>query len=151
MHNENTSILSYLLLIPRLLPGILIFPHGFRLANDYHNSIDWLTDNEFGLPIILAYCVIIIQLYAVLFLALGLASRYQAISILLLTIGSLSYHFNGGIDVDLMGLHAENGMIFYILLFICCMIIITTGGGKFSTDRFLSKAFNKTSTYKNKI
>lgn|GEM_PF-2971056 len=151
MPNLTASRLSYLLLIPRLLPGILIFPHGFQLVYNYHDSIDWLTGNEIGLPIILAYCVIIVQFYSVLFLIFGLASRYQAISVLLLTLGSLPYYFSGSIDVDLMGQNTGNGLIFYVPLFISCIIIITKGGGKFSTDSFLIRVFDIKSTRQKKI
>tara|TARA_Y100001980_G_C14556928_1_gene354713 strand:- start:149492 stop:149752 length:261 start_codon:yes stop_codon:yes gene_type:complete len=86
-----------------------------------------------------------------LFLIFGLASRYQAISVLLLTLGSLPYYFSGSIDVDLMGQNTGNGLIFYVPLFISCIIIITKGGGKFSTDSFLIRVFDIKSTRQKKI
>jgi len=147
--NRLSSGLNYLLLILRILPCIILFPHGFQLAYNYHESIHWLTD-EFGLPSIIAFAVIVIQFYAVLFLIFGLASRYHALSILLLTLGSSLYHFTD-LDVDLIGFNIDKGIMFHILLSLSCMIIITKGGGKYSADRFIISMFNSEPTQKKKI
>ena len=132
----------YDLLIARLIAAAVLLPHGAQKVFGVWGGFGWsatygaLTDS-YGLPGVIAFAVIILELVAPIALALGLFSRAAALSIAVVMAGAATFHFEHGFFMNWFGAQAGEGFQFHLLYIGALVPLIVGGGGRFAIDSLL--------------
>ena len=133
-------------LIARVFLGFVVFPHGAQKlfgwfgGYGYSGTMGFLTGAA-GLPWVVAFLVIIIEVFAALFLVFGFLTRLAAFGIIVNFLGIVfsSMLHNGFFMNWTMQPNKGEGLEYFILLFGLAIISLIAGGGKASVDAALIK------------
>lgn len=128
-------------LILRLTLGLVIFPHGAQKllgwfgGGGFSGTMDFLTHSQ-DLPWLIAFLVIMLESIGSIALILGFATRFVAVSLILLALGiALTNHIQNGFFMNWMGNQAGEGFEYFILWIGIAISLIFLGGGRYSVDR----------------
>ena len=141
LNTESDVALTFL----RLTLGLVIFPHGAQKALgwfggfDFEGTMGFLT-GQVGLPMVIAFLVILIEFAGSLALIAGFMSRVAALGIGVV-IGSAAYvaHLGNGFFMNWMGNQKGEGFEYHLLVVGMALALVIKGGGAFSVDRKLSQ------------
>lgn len=132
------------LLAARLTLAIILFPHGAQKMLGWFGGYGFSgTMNYFTgaahLPWIIGLLVIIIEFFAPLFLAAGLAARLWALLLIADMIGIiLKSHLSNGFFMNWFGTQQGEGYEYHLLVIGLAIVVLLGGAGKWSADRKLS-------------
>nr|WP_295922350.1 DoxX family protein [uncultured Dyadobacter sp.] len=131
-------------LLLRLFLALVLFPHGAQKflgwfgGFGFEGSMQYFT-GQVGLPWIVGFLVIMIEFFAPLALALGVAVRFSAAAIASVMTGVIVTTFHDHFFMDWFGSQQTEGMEFFLLAIGIAVALIFTGGGTYSLDRLLKR------------
>ncbi|MEN7551766.1 DoxX family protein [Rapidithrix thailandica] len=131
------SSLTFFIL--RLSLGIVIWPHGYQKITGFSKVMHHLV-NDYQLPWLIAFFVVLIEFVTPLLLLVGFASRIMAVLLAVVMIGAIPYHWDNGFFMNWFGNQAGEGFEYHLLAIGIATAIVLEGGGKYSLDR---KILNK--------
>ena len=131
--------------IARWTLGLVIFPHGAQKllglfgGYGYSATIESLT-TQMGLPIIVAFSVIMIEFFGSISLVLGFLSRFWAIALIGMFIGIIiTTQLEHGFFMNWFGNQAGEGYEYSLLVIGLAISVVVNGSGKWSIDSLISK------------
>lgn len=131
-------------LILRLTLGLVMFPHGAQKALGWFGgygfdaTLDFL-NGQMGLPLIIAFLVILAEFGGSLGLIFGFLTKFSAFGIGLVMLGAVFIHSGNGFFMNWSGQQAGEGFEYHLLTLGISLALIITGGGKFSVDQKISQ------------
>ncbi len=127
-------------LITRLTAGAVLLPHGLQKAlgmfggYGYNGTMDFFT-GQMHLPWIIALLIILIESIGAICLILGIATRFWALSMIILFLGMIfTVHSTNGFFMNWYGQQLGEGFEYHLLFIGLCLATYFSGGGKFSFD-----------------
>lgn len=133
-------------LLLRVCVSIVIFPHGAQKLFGWFNgfgfsgTMDYFTKTV-GLPWIVGFMVIIIEVFAPVFMLLGFAVRVWSLVLGIVMAGVIFTNFTGYFFMNWFGMQKTEGMEFFLLVIGICLSLMISGAGGYSVDKFLMKDF----------
>lgn len=131
--------------IARLTLGLIILPHGAQKllglfgGMGYSATVELLT-TQMGLPVLVAFTVIMIEFFGAIALILGFFSRFWALSIGALFLGIiLTTQIEHGFFMNWFGNQAGEGYEYSLLIIGLAVSIVINGSGKWSIDNIITK------------
>jgi len=140
-----TDTHSWSLFIARFALGVVLLPHGlqkvFGLFGGYGFEGTLHGMHSMGLPIVIAFLVIMAEFAGSIGVLLGLGTRFMAFSIALTMSGAmiLGGHAGNGFFMNWMGNQTGEGMEYFILIIGLALAVMIGGGGKLALDNWISK------------
>ena len=129
----------------RLAIGGVLLPHGAQKlfgwfgGHGYSGTMQLLTQGV-GLPWIVAFSVIVIEFFGALLLLTGFLSRFWALAVIGLMIGTVvTVHFPNGFFMNWSGAQAGEGFEYHLLMIGLSLALLVNGAGKFSVDRLITR------------
>ena len=133
-------------LIARIVLGIVILPHGLQKlvgafgGYGFSNTIGYFTST--GIPVIIAFLIIMAESFGSLGLITGFLSRFSAFGISLNMLGAIILvHLPNGFFMNWIGQQQGEGFEFHILALGLALLVMIFGGGKWSIDKLISDRF----------
>lgn len=143
---KGTTKLDFSLLLIRLILGTTVAAHGAQKllgwfgGFGFHGTIDFFTQ-VIGLPYTLALGVVLTESVGMIALALGLATRFFSLSLVVIMIGAVATtHIQYGFFMNWFGAQAGEGFEFHLLIVTLSVVLVTHGAGAISLDRLISKS-----------
>ena len=140
---------SFSYLIPRIMLGCIIFPHGAQKllgwfgGFGFTNTMSYFT-NTAGLPWIVAFLVIAAESLGSLGLITGFLTRLCSLGLICVMTGAIvTVHWTNGFFMNWFGKQAGEGFEFHLLVIAICIPLLIRGGGKYSMDGLIHKLINK--------
>ena len=127
-------------LLLRLGLGIVILPHGYQKITDFGNLIDIL-GTHYGLPVVIAALVILIEFFSSILLIFGAFTRINAALLAIVLFGAGFYHLEHGFFMNWFGNQAGEGIQFSFLFVLAALALVVAGAGKYSVDSILQHKF----------
>ena len=131
-------------LLLRLALALVIFPHGAQKlfgwfgGFGFENTIGFFT-TKMGLPMIIAFFIIIGESLGSIALVLGALTRLCAFGIFAIMTGAIfMVHWSNGFFMNWFGKQNGEGFEYHLLVIAISLVLIYKGGGKFSIDGFIS-------------
>ena len=138
--NDNTATT-----ILRVVLGIILFPHGAQKllgwfgGYGFTGTMGFLTGTA-GLPWIIAFLVIAIDLFGALGLIFGFATRIVAAGIISLFTGIIATsHLQNGFFMNWAGNLKGEGYEYHLLIIGIAITLLVSGAGKWSVDYALQR------------
>ncbi len=132
-------------LVVRMTLAVVMFPHGAQKllgwfgGPGFSGAMGHLT-GDYGLPVMIALLVVVIEFFAPVALALGLFSRAAALGIAAVMTGAvLTTHLPYGFFMNWFGVQAGEGFEYHLLAVGLCAAVLVNGSGALSLDRRLMK------------
>lgn len=132
-------------LLLRLFLALVLFPHGAQKllgwfgGFGFEGSMQYFT-GQVGLPWLVGLLVIMIEFFAPMALALGVAVRFSAAAIAAVMTGVIVTTYHDHFFMDWFGSQHTEGMEFFLLAIGIAVALIFTGGGTYSLGRLLKRA-----------
>jgi putative oxidoreductase len=130
----------------RLVLGGVLLPHGLQKAfglfggYGFEGTMGFLT-GAVGLPWLIAFLVVVIELAGSAALIVGLFSRVAAVGVVAVMIGAtVTTHLPNGFFMNWSGTAAGEGFEFHLLAIGMALVIALRGSGALSLDRLLSRS-----------
>lgn len=130
-------------LIARIVLGLVILPHGLQKlvgafgGYGFSNTIGYFTGS--GIPVIIAFLIIMAESFGSLGLITGFLSRFSAFGISLVMLGAITLvHLPNGFFMNWSGQQQGEGFEFHILALGLAVVVMILGGGKWSIDKLIS-------------
>ena len=134
-------------LVLRLTLAFVILPHGAQKllgwygGFGYEKTMNFFT-TKMGIPLILAFLVIIFESLGAVALIAGIFTRLCALGILVIMINAISLvHWQNGFFMNWFGKQNGEGFEYHLLVIAISLVLIFGGGGKYSVDRYINKRF----------
>jgi len=147
---QTNEAWSYLIL--RVALGIVIFPHGAQKllgwfgGHGFGGTMEFFT-GKLGVPMIIAFLIIIGESLGSLGLIAGFMTRLCAVGVLCILSGAVVVvHWENGFFMNWFGNQAGEGFEYHMLAIGICLPLIIYGGGKFSIDGIIADRVFKKST-----
>lgn len=144
---------STILLVLRITLAVVFFPHGAQKMLGWFGGPGFGGEMELltgivGLPVIVAFLVIVIEFFAPLALAAGFLSRLAAFGIAAVMVGAVfaGGHLQVGFFMDWTGAQSGEGFEYHLLAIGIAAALIIGGGGALSLDRRLTRPNLKRTT-----
>jgi len=139
------------LLIMRLALGGVIFAHGAQKllgwfgGYGFEGTMGYFTGTQ-GLPVIIGFLVILGESLGAIALALGLFTRFMALSLFVIMFGAMILdHAQYGFFMDWFRNQKGEGIEFDILTFGLSLGIMIMGPGAYSIDNLIRKTYPRIS------
>lgn len=130
--NQSYQIKNLVLLVLRLVLAYGFFNPALMKIKDINSIADWFESINIPLPILNAYLATGTEVFGVIFLTLGLFTRWISIPLMItMIVAIVTVHIGNGFEAG------ENGFeipLYYILML---LTLFTFGAGKYSLDQFL--------------
>lgn len=130
-------------LILRLTLAAVMLPHGAQKllgwfgGHGFEGTMGFFTQ-QMGIPLVIAFLVIIGESLGSLALAVGFLTRFSAASLGVIMVGAIAMvHWPNGFFMNWLGQQAGEGFEFHLLVIGLSLALLVTGGGKWSVDRVL--------------
>lgn len=131
--------------IARLFAGFVLLPHALQKTVGafggfgFSATMSYFTETV-GLPWIVAFMVITIEMVGSISLLLGLATRFWAALLVVLMIGIIfTAHIQVGFFMNWFGAQQGEGYEFHLLMIGLALVALIKGGGQWSADRLIVK------------
>lgn len=125
--------------LARVFLGIVILPHGLQKTlgmfggYGFSGTVDFFTG--MGMPLIVAYLIIISESLGSLGLIVGFLGRVGAFGITLIMTGAIfMVHIKNGFFMNWFGNQQGEGFEFHLLAIGLALIVLIKGSGKWSID-----------------
>lgn len=132
-------------LIARLVLGLVMLPHGAQKAfgwfggYGFEGTMGFLT-GQVGLPWIVAFLVIAIELVGSVALIVGALGRLAALGVVAVMVGAVTTsHLPNGFFMNWSGQQAGEGFEYHLLALALAAIVLVAGSGRASADRAISR------------
>lgn len=129
----------------RVVLGGVLLPHGLQKAfgllggYGFEGTMGFLTGGV-GLPWLVAFLVIAIELAGSVALIAGLFSRAAALGVIAVMIGAtVTTHLPHGFFMNWGGSAGGEGFEYHLLVIGMALVVVLRGGGALSLDRVLSR------------
>jgi putative oxidoreductase len=130
-------------LVARIVLGLVILPHGLQKlvgafgGYGFSNTIGYFTST--GIPVIIAFLIIMAESFGSLGLITGFLSRFSAFGISLVMLGAIMLvHLPNGFFMNWGGQQQGEGFEFHMLALGLAFLVMIFGGGKWSIDKLIS-------------
>ena len=146
---------SFSYLIPRIMLGCVIFPHGAQKllgwfgGFGFTNTMSYFT-NTAGLPWIVAFLCIIAESLGSIGLITGFLTRLCSLGLICVMMGAITMvHWSNGFFMNWFGKLTGDGKVvgegfeFHLLVIAICIPLLIFGGGKYSVDGLIHKQINR--------
>jgi putative oxidoreductase len=140
---ENKADAAVLIL--RLTVGVVIFAHGAQKllgwfgGYGFDGTMHYFTDTV-GLPYLIGFLVIIGESLGMIALAIGLLTRFAAVSLVVIMAGAFFVdHAQHGFYMNWFGQNAGEGYEFDILVVGAAAAITVLGAGRYSVDAWVAR------------
>ena len=140
---------SFSYLIPRVILGCVIFPHGAQKLLGWFGGFGFTGTMSYftgtaGLPWIVAFLIIVGEAFGSLGLITGFLTRLSAFGIICIMTGAITMvHWPHGFFMNWFGKQAGEGFEFHLLVIAICIPLLIFGGGKYSVDGLIHKEVNR--------
>ncbi|WP_447600324.1 DoxX family protein [Nitrospira sp. Nam80] len=131
-------------LILRWTAGLVMFPHGAQKllgwfgGHGFNGTMGFFTQN-LGLPLIVAFLVIIGESLGSVALLAGLLTRFTAASFIIIMVGAIVMsHLPHGFFMNWYGQQQGEGYEYHLLIIGISLALIVTGAGRWSIDRMIA-------------
>lgn len=131
--------------ILRIVLGVILFPHGAQKmlgwfgGYGFNGTMGFLTGAA-GLPWIIAFLVIAIELFGAIALVFGFATRIVAVGIISLFAGIIfTSHLQNGFFMNWAGNLKGEGYEYHLLVIGIAIALLVSGAGKWSVDYALQR------------
>jgi putative oxidoreductase len=131
-------------LILRWTAGLVMFPHGAQKllgwfgGHGFNGTMGFFTQN-LGLPLIVAFLVIIGESLGSVALLAGLLTRFTAASFIIIMVGAIVMsHLPHGFFMNWYGQQQGEGYEYHLLIIGISLALILTGAGRWSIDRMIA-------------
>ena|ERR1044071_2399284 len=137
----------------RVFLAIVLFPHGAQKlfgwfgGYGFDGTMKYFTETV-GLPWIVGFTVILIEVFGPIALILGFAVRFWSLAIASVMTGIILTSFTNYFFMNWFGNQKTEGMEFFLLAIGMSVSLIYSGAGRFSIDAMLEKANFRTHTSK---
>ncbi len=128
----------------RLFLAVVVFPHGAQKllgwfgGYGFSGTMGFFTDTV-GLPWIIAFLVILLESFGAIALLLGIATRFIALSYVILAVGIVfTSHVQHGFFMNWFGNQQGEGYEFFLLWIGMATSLLLSGGGNYSLDRLIA-------------
>jgi len=136
---------SFSYLIPRVVLGCVMFPHGAQKlfgwfgGFGFTNTMTYFTETA-GLPWIIAFLIIMVESLGSLGLILGFFTRLSAFGLICIMVGAIiTVHIPNGLFMNWFGKQAGEGFEYHLLVIGISIPLLISGGGKYSVDGLINK------------
>lgn len=132
-------------LVARVVLGAVILPHGAQKAfgwfggHGFEGTMGFLT-GQVGLPWVVAFLVVAIELVGALALIVGGLGRLAALGVIAVMTGAVATaHLPFGFFMNWTGQQAGEGFEYHLLAIGLAAVVLVAGSGRLSLDRALSR------------
>jgi len=133
------------LTIIRIALVLVMLPHGLQKTigafggYGFSGTMGFFT-GQAGLPVVIAFLVIVAESFGALGLITGFLSRLSALGIALNMAGAvLMVHLPNGFFMNWAGTQKGEGFEYHLLAFALSLVVLIFGGGKFSVDSIVAR------------
>ena len=140
---------SFSYLIPRVMLGCVIFPHGAQKllgwfgGFGFTNTMAYFT-NTAGLPWVVAFLCIVAESLGSIGLITGFLTRLCSLGLICVMTGAIvMVHWPNGFFMNWFGKQTGEGFEFHLLVIGICIPLLIRGGGKYSLDGLIYKLTNQ--------
>ena len=129
----------------RIMLGVVMFPHGAQKLLGWYGGFGFsgtmgFFTEQMGLPLIIAFLVIIGESLGSLALIFGFLTRFVAASLAVIMVGATTKeHWQHGFFMNWFGQQAGEGFEYHLLVIGICAALVLVGAGKWSVDREIAK------------
>lgn len=120
--------------------ALVILPHGLQKTigwfggYGFEGTLGFFT-GSLGIPLVLAVLVIAAESFGAVAIAVGLLTRFCALSLTVVMMGAMSMvHWKHGFFMNWFGQQQGEGVEYHILVIGLALALIVSGGGKLSMD-----------------
>ena len=138
---------SFSYLIPRIMLGCVIFPHGAQKllglfgGFGFTDTMTYFTQTA-GLPWVIAFLIIMGESFGSLGLIAGFCTRLSAFGLICIMVGAIiMVHSPNGFFMNWFGKQAGEGFEYHLLVIGTSIPLLISGGGKYSVDGFIYKNY----------
>ncbi|UZT98456.1 DoxX family protein [Chryseobacterium fluminis] len=132
MINPPHKIQHIVLLTIRFVLAYGFFKPALMKITNIHSIADWFTSINIPFPALSAYITAGTESIGVIFLTLGLFTRWISIPLIItMTVAIVTVHLENGFEAG------ENGFEIPLYYIIMLVTLFSFGGGKYSLDQFL--------------
>jgi putative oxidoreductase len=135
---------DFALAIPRLILGIVFFPHGAQKmlgwfgGAGFHGTIGYLESQ--GIPALFAFLAMAAEFFGSLGLILGFLGRIAAFGIAVnMLVAIATVHLRNGFFMNWTGNQKGEGFEFHLLVLGIALLVMTAGSGAASLDWIIYK------------
>ncbi len=136
---------SLALTILRVVLGLVVFPHGAQKlfgwfgGYGFSGTMNYFT-NTVGLPWIIGFFVIILELFGAIALIAGIATRIISAFYIVIAVGIIfSSSIQYGFFMNWFGNQGGEGYEYFLLWIAMAMALLLSGAGKYSVDKLIMK------------
>jgi putative oxidoreductase len=136
--STNGSFVPTLL---RVALGVVMLPHGLQKTVGWFGGYGFsATLSGLGIPVALAFLVILAESAGAIALITGFATRIAALGVASVMVGAVvTVHGANGFFMNWGGNQAGEGFEYHILATAIAAALMIAGGGRWSADRALSR------------
>ena len=130
--------------ILRLTLGLVMLPHGAQKLLGWYGGLGFsgtlgLLTEKMGIPLPIAFLVIVAESFGSLALLAGFLTRFTASSLAVIMLGAiLMVHLPQGFFMNWFGQLQGEGFEYHLLVIGIAVALLVTGGGRWSVDRILA-------------
>jgi putative oxidoreductase len=130
--------------ILRLTLGLVMLPHGAQKLLGWYGGLGFsgtlgLFREKMGIPLLIAFLVIVAESFGSLALLAGFLTRFTASSLAVIMLGAiLMVHLPQGFFMNWFGQLQGEGFEYHLLVIGIAVALLVTGGGRWSVDRILA-------------
>ena len=130
--------------ILRLTLGLVMLPHGAQKLLGWYGGLGFsgtlgLFTEKMGIPLPIAFLVIVAESFGSLALLAGFLTRFTASSLAVIMLGAiLMVHLPQGFFMNWFGQLQGEGFEYHLLVIGIAVALLVTGGGRWSVDRILA-------------
>jgi putative oxidoreductase len=136
---EKSTVLTIL----RIALGVVMVPHGLQKTLGWFGGYGFSGTLEglgsMGIPLVLAFLVILAESAGALALIAGFTTRIAAFGIGAVMLGAATMHRANGFFMNWSGTQAGEGFEFHILALGIAAAVVIGGAGRLSIDRLIAK------------
>lgn len=130
--------------VARVVLALVMLPHGLQKllglfgGNGFSATITYFTSS--GIPVVLAFLVIMAESLGALALLAGFFGRFMSFGITMNMLGAIFLvHLPNGFFMNWFGTQKGEGFEYHLLALGLAFLVMIDGSGKFSIDRLLHK------------
>ncbi|MBL4676843.1 MAG: DoxX family protein [Mucilaginibacter sp.] len=136
-------------LILRITYALVLWPHGAQMllgwfgGYGFSGTMSYFT-GEGGLPLVIAFLVILLEFFGSLFILFGFFTRLTAVACIILFIGMiLTVHEQFGFFMNWYGNMKGEGFEYHLFGMGILLSLVISGAGKASVDALIARSKNK--------
>jgi len=131
--------------ILRTTLGMVMLPHGAQKLLGWYGGLGFsgtlgLFTEKMGIPLPVAFLVIVAESLGSLGLLAGLLTRFTAASLAIIMLGAIvMVHLPHGFFMNWFGQQQGEGFEYHLLVIGIAAALLVTGGGRWSVDRIFAE------------